>query len=88
MDNTSLIIYVACIIFIFLIGRIFVVPIKFILKMLINSVLGGLLIYIINVIGTSFNFHIGLNVFTAAFIGILGIPGSICLVFLKLVLNL
>ena len=74
LDNTNLIIYLACIIFIFIIGRIFIVPIKVLIKLIINSILGGVLIYIINIIGSGFNFHIGLNVFTAIFVGILGLP--------------
>lgn len=88
MDNTGLIMYLACIIIIFLIGKVFIVPIKVIMKLLINSVLGGLLIYVINMIGAGFNFHIGLNAFTAVFVGLLGIPGSIALIALKLFLNL
>ena len=45
--------------------------------------LGGIIIYIINLIGVAFNFHIGLNIITAIFVGILGIPGAIILIILK-----
>lgn len=88
MENSSLLIYVACIIFIFLIGKIFIVPIRKILKLILNSILGGVLIYIINIVGAGFNFHIGLNIFTAIFVGVLGIPGSILLIILKIVFNI
>lgn len=84
MDNASLIVFVACVIFIFLIGKVFIVPIKAIIKLIINSFLGGILIYIINIFGAGFNFHIGLNIFTAIFVGLLGIPGSFILIILKL----
>ena len=83
----NIIIYLACICFLFLIGRIFILPIKTILKLVINSVLGGLLIYIINIVGSIYNFHIGLNFVTAIGIGLLGIPGAILLVVLKLLLG-
>lgn len=86
MDFNSIIAYIACIFFLFIFGKIFVVPIKIILKLIINSVLGGLFIFIINFIGAFFNFHIGLNLVTSIFVGILGIPGAIAIVIIKLLL--
>ena len=50
MDFNSIIAYIACIFFLFIFGRIFIVPIKTILKLIINSVLGGVIIFIINFI--------------------------------------
>ena len=79
--------YLACICFLFLFGRIFIVPIKKVLKLVVNSILGGAIIYIINLIGNSSNFHIGLNFFTSILIGILGIPGAVVLVILKLLIG-
>ena len=67
MDGTTVIIYLACLIAIFIIGKIFFIPLKHIFKLLLNSILGGILIYIVNVFGSSFGFHIGLNVATAIF---------------------
>ena len=66
--DTNLITYLACICFLFLFGKIFIVPIKKILKLVINSVLGGVVIFLINVVGATFNFHIGLNFFTSVLI--------------------
>ena len=87
MDNTNTIItFLACIIAIIILGRIFILPLKKILKLLLNSILGGLLIVLINWIGVAFNIHIGLNVVTAIFVGILGIPGAILLVIFTMIL--
>ncbi len=74
MDTNSLIIYLACIIIIFLVGKVFIVPLKIVVKLVLNSVLGAILIYGINFLGEGIGFHIGLNIFTAIFVGILGIP--------------
>ena len=63
--DINIITYLACICFIFILGRIFIVPIKKILKLILNSILGGIVIFIINLIGTNFGFHIGLNFFTS-----------------------
>lgn len=87
MDNNTLIIYIACICFLFLFGRIFILPIKSVLKLVLNSILGGLIIYLINVVGSLFSFHIGLNYITAILVGILGVPGAILLVVLKIFLG-
>lgn len=86
--NQNVIIYLACICFIILLGRIFIVPIKTILKLIINSILGGVLIYVINTIGGTYGLHIGLNLVTAICIGILGTPGAILLIALKFFIRL
>ena len=87
LDNNTLIIYIACICFLFLFGRIFILPIKSVLKLVLNSILGGLIIYLINVVGGLFAFHIGLNYITAVLVGILGVPGAILLIVLKMFLG-
>lgn len=85
--DASIITYLACICFIFLFGRIFIVPIKRILKLVINSVLGGVVIWIINLVGSSFGFSIGINIFTSLVVGILGLPGVVCLILIKLMIG-
>ena len=69
--DTNIITYIACICFLFIFGRVFIVPITKVMKFAINSVLGGLLIYIINLIGIGFGFHIGLNFFTSILVRII-----------------
>ena len=87
MDFNNIIAYIACIFFLFIFGKIFIVPIKIILKLVINSVLGGITIFIINLVGSFFNFHIGLNLITSIFVGILGIPGAVVIIIIKLILG-
>lgn len=84
LDGNSVIVYLACIIFLFLIGKFFIIPLKSIAKIIGNSILGGILIFIVNIIGNFFNFHIGLNMGTAIITGILGVPGAILLILLKI----
>lgn len=54
----------------FVIGKIFIVPIKWICKLAFNSVLGGILIWFINLIGGALGFHIGLNIYTSILVRI------------------
>ena len=86
MDINFFGIFFICIIAIFFLGKIFSLPGKNILKLLINSILGGFFIYIINIVGEVFNFHIGLTIVTSILVGILGVPGVVLLIIL--VLNL
>ena len=72
MDN-NIITFLACICFLFILGKIFIVPLKKLLKIILNSVLGGVFIYVVNLIGSGLNFHIGLNFFTTILIRIIGI---------------
>ena len=86
MDVKLVSIYLACIIGILLIGRIFIVPIKIIIKLVLNSILGAILLFIINIVGSNFSFHIGINLITTLLTGILGIPGVVLLIILQIFL--
>ena len=88
MDINIIISVVICIIFLLIFGKIFLLPVKKIFKLVINTGLGALAIFIINTIGTSFGFHIGLNIINALIVGILGIPGAALLILLKIFCNI
>lgn len=86
MEANSVMIFLGCVIFLFVVGRFFIWPLKTIGKLILNSLLGGFLIFFINLIGEIFGFHIGLNYITAITVGILGIPGAILLIVIKLMI--
>lgn len=88
MDGNTIVTFLVCIIFLFIFGKIFLWPLKSILKLIFNSILGGIAIYVINIIGMNFGFHIGLNILTALLVGLLGVPGATLLVILKIILRL
>ena len=87
MDINNYLVYIASIIFVFIFAKIFLVPLKSVFKLILNSILGGVLIYIINIVGMLFDFHIGLNIVTSILIGVLGVPGAILLVVIKLLVG-
>lgn len=87
MDGSTLIIFLACLVVLFIVGKIFFLPLKTIFKLIGNSILGGVLIYIVNIVGESFNFHIGLNVWTAIFAGLLGVPGVVVLILVRILIG-
>ena len=86
LDFNNIIAFTECIFFLFIFGKLFIVPIKTILKLVLNSFLGAFLIYIINLIGAMWGFHIGINIITSIFVGMLGIPGAIVIVIIKFLL--
>jgi len=57
--------------------------VKIMKKALLNTVLGAVLLAIINFVGLYFDFYIALNIYSALIIGILGVPGLILLIILK-----
>lgn len=83
MEINSLIIFSICIIGIIFVGKFFSIPIKKIVKLIGNSILGSFFICIINLIGEGFDFHVGLNIITSIFVGIFGVPGAILLIIFK-----
>lgn len=66
--------------------KIFAWPLAILAKLIINGVMGAVLLFFINVIGTLFNFSIGINAATALIAGFFGIPGVIFLVIFKVLL--
>ncbi len=67
----------------FIVVCMFIVPLKYAVRLLFNSILGGIAIIVINMIGKAAGIHISLNLLTAAAAGILGIPGVLMLLFLQ-----
>ena len=87
MELTNILIVIGCALAFFIVGKILTFPIRKILKLIFNTIMGGVIIYIINLIGANFGFHIGLNIITSLVVGILGIPGAILLVILQFIIG-
>ena len=77
-------VFIGAIVAVFIILKILAWPIKKIIKMILNIVIGGVLLVIVNMIGANFGFTIPLNCITALVVGILGIPGLVVLAILTL----
>lgn len=71
--------YAAGLFLIYILGKFLIVPVKWAGKLLVNSLVGGVLIFIFNQIGGVYGLYVPLNPFTAIILGLLGIPGAICL---------
>lgn len=67
----------------YLAGYLLLAPLKIIGKFLVNSVLGGAALLILNFLGDFLSFHLPLNFFSAIIAGFLGLPGVALLFFLE-----
>lgn len=77
-------VFIGAIVAVFIILKILAWPIKKIIKMILNIVIGVALLIVVNMIGANFGFTIPLNWITALAVGVLGIPGLVVLVILTL----
>ncbi|MBK5348129.1 pro-sigmaK processing inhibitor BofA family protein [Bacillus sp. TH22] len=84
MNSTIIIVGILSLVFIFLVFGVSVKPIRFIGKALFHVTLGIALLFIVNVAGTYFDFHIPINMGTATVSSLLGMPGVAALVIIKL----
>ena len=65
-------------------ARIFLVPIKMLLRLILNSALAVAVLFLINLAGPLINVYIGINPVAALVGGILGIPGLCVLMLLQI----
>lgn len=68
---------------VYIIGVLLVLPIKIIVKLVINGIIGAVALFAINFLGGLIGFSIGINPITALIAGFLGVPGIILLIFLQ-----
>lgn len=65
---------------VYLAGRFLLVPLKWLVRILINSLVGGVIICLINFMGGELGVFLPMNPLTAVIVGILGIPGVVMLI--------
>ena len=83
---SSLFILGAVIFFCFLLLKILSAPIRLILKLLINTAFGYIILFVVSFLGEFVGISLGINFINALVTGFLGIPGVILLIALKLFL--
>lgn len=83
-DWNVIVAFVFGIFLIFLIGRLFLMPIKLVFRLIYNAIIGGIMLWVVNFIGGHFGFTIAINPLTALIAGFLGLPGVILLILFKI----
>lgn len=75
--------YALGLILLYVIGYLLLFPFKWILKLIYNGIIGGILLLVVNLIGKLIGFSIAINPITALVAGFLGLPGVIMLILLE-----
>ncbi len=75
--------FIIGVVVLFIVLKILAMPMKIIIKFLINAIIGGIVIYVLNLFGVGMT----LNWITSLIVGVLGIPGVIIVAILQFVLH-
>ena len=86
MDMGNILFYIVGLFLLYILGLLLVWPIKKIMKLVVNGILGGIALIIFNFIGKFFGLGIALNPLNAIIVGFLGLPGVIFLLILQIIL--
>lgn len=86
MDVTTILFYLAGLILVYVVGLILVVPLKLLVRLLMNGIAGGIFLVLFNLVGGIFNLNIVINPLNAIIVGFLGVPGVILLLVLRFIL--
>lgn len=79
----KILLYVAIGIAVLIVMRIFTLPVKWIFKLLLNTLMGFVALFLVNWLGSYIGISLGINVVNAVVAGTLGIPGIILLLLLR-----
>lgn len=86
MDFTMILPILIGVAVLFIVLKLLALPMKIIIKLVINGLIGGLVIFVVNLIGANFGFMIDLNWITALIVGFLGVPGVVIVTILQFIL--
>lgn len=86
MDISTILYYGIGLFLLYILGLILVWPIKKILKLILNGIIGGILLFIFNLIGAYFGLGIQINPLNALIVGVLGVPGVVLILILQVIL--
>lgn len=78
--------FLVALIVLFLVLKIIAAPIKIIIKLMLNALAGGVVLFLINMIGAGFGFVLDINWITSLIVGIFGMPGVILVILLQIVM--
>lgn len=86
MDLGTILYYIVGLFLLYIVGIILVFPIKKILKLIVNGIIGGIVLLIFNFVGKYFGLGIAINPLNSIIVGFLGVPGVILILILQFIL--
>ncbi len=83
----TIIAYALGLILLYLAGWLLLVPLKLLLRFLLNGIIGGVSLWLLNLVGGFIGITVAINPITALTVGFLGIPGLILILVLQFILT-
>jgi inhibitor of the pro-sigma K processing machinery len=84
MNFMVIVAYAAGVLLLYGLGKMLLIPLRTIFNLIVNAVIGGGVLLLINFVGSFWGFHVGVNPLTALVVGLLGVPGVLLLIALRL----
>ncbi len=78
--------FLVALIVLYIVLKIIAVPVKIIIKLMINAFVGGVVLFLINLVGASFGFALNITWLTSLIVGIFGVPGVVLVILLQIVM--
>ncbi len=85
-DNASVFAYLIGLVTVLIMWRIFIKPLKWLFKLFFNSILGGLILASVNLVGGFAGISITIGPLSALLAGVLGLPGVLLVILLEYML--
>ena len=78
--------YALGLVLLYFVGWLLLVPLKILLRFIINGVVGGVVLWLLSLVGSLIGLSVAVNPITALTVGFLGIPGIILILLLQFML--
>jgi inhibitor of the pro-sigma K processing machinery len=84
MEWSAILAFGVGIVLIYIIGKVISMPVRLVFRLIYNGLIGGVMLWVVNLIGGHVGFSLAINPLTALIAGFLGLPGVVLLVLFKL----
>ncbi|MEW6107410.1 MAG: pro-sigmaK processing inhibitor BofA family protein [Bacillota bacterium] len=85
MHVATFVAYAFALFLLYVVAYILYVPLKIIVRLTYNVIIGGVVLWLVNLVGGFFGLSVAINPVTALIAGLLGIPGLVLIIALKYV---
>ncbi len=83
MDLSLILAYGFGLLLIYVLARLLFLPMRLLASLVYNALVGGVVLFGLNIVGGFFGLHLALNPLTALLVGLLGVPGVVLLLILQ-----
>ncbi|MGE5588901.1 MAG: pro-sigmaK processing inhibitor BofA family protein [Clostridia bacterium] len=85
MHAATIVAYALALFVVYVVAYILYVPLKLVVRLAYSAIVGGLVLWLVNLVGGLFGVSVAINPVTALAVGLLGIPGLALIIALKYV---